>query len=207
MHFLDLLGTFTFAVTGALKAKGRDLHLFGALFLGAITAVGGGTVRDVIIDRAPLFYLKDPTYFLIAIIAGLLTYFVPTFFKKWYSFFRFVDTLGLAAFVIIGVSVAYNHLFLNQAPSVLSFIVCTLLGMMTGFGGGIVRDAGMGDMPVAFRKGSNYVTSAFWGACVFYVLMFRNVGIAVAASIIVTLFLREIVSEFGVYKKVLKRKN
>lgn len=206
MYFLDLLGTFAFAVTGALKAKGKDLHLFGALFLGAITAIGGGTIRDVVINRTPLFYLKDHNYLLIAIFAGLVTYFVPTFFKRWYSFFRLVDTIGLAAFIIIGVSVSYSFLFEGVGPSLISFISCILFGMLTGFGGGIVRDAAMGDLPFAFKKGSNYVTSAFWGAFAFYVLMFQNTALAVTVSFSVTFLLRELNSEFGIYRRVYKAK-
>ena len=84
MYFLDLIGTFAFAVTGAIKAKGKGLHLFGALFLAIITAVGGGTIRDLIINRVPLFYLVDSNYLMVAIFAGVLTYFIPTFFKRWY---------------------------------------------------------------------------------------------------------------------------
>ena len=205
MYYLDLVGIFAFAVTGALKAKGRDLHLFGALFLGIITSIGGGTVRDLIIDRTPLFYLKDPNYLIIAIIASTLTYFVPTFFKKWYSFFRLIDSIGLSAFVIIGVSVTYSHLFNGKGFTIISFLVSILLGMMTGFGGGIVRDAIMGDMPLSLKKGSNYISSAFFGSLSFYLLTFVNVTLAIIVSIIITLFFREIISPFGLYKRIFKK--
>ena len=205
MYYLDLVGIFAFAVTGALKAKGRDLHLFGALFLGIITSIGGGTVRDLIIDRTPLFYLKDPNYLIIAIIASTLTYFVPTFFKKWYSFFRLIDSIGLSAFVIIGVSVTYSHLFNGKGFTIISFLVSILLGMMTGFGGGIVRDAIMGDMPLSLKKGSNYISSAFFGSLSFYLLTFVNVTLAIIVSITITLFFREIISPFGLYKRIFKK--
>jgi uncharacterized membrane protein YeiH len=205
MYYLDLVGIFAFAVTGALKAKGRDLHLFGALFLGIITSIGGGTVRDLIIDRTPLFYLKDPNYLIIAIIASTLTYFVPTFFKKWYSFFRLIDSIGLSAFAIIGVSVTYSHLFNGKGFTIISFLVSILLGMMTGFGGGIVRDAIMGDMPLSLKKGSNYISSAFFGSLSFYLLTFVNVTLAIIVSITITLFFREIISPFGLYKRIFKK--
>lgn len=205
MYYLDLIGTFAFAITGALKAKGRDLHLFGALFLGTITSIGGGTVRDLIIGRTPLFYLKDPNYLIIAIIASTLTYFAPTFFKKWYSFFRLIDSIGLSVFTIIGVSVTYSHLFNGKGFTMISFLASILLGMMTGFGGGIVRDTIMGDMPLSLKKGSNYVSSAFFGSLSFYLLMFINITLAIIVSILITLFLREIISPFGLYKKIFKR--
>ena len=205
MYYLDLIGTFAFAITGALKAKGRDLHLFGALFLGTITSIGGGTVRDLIIGRTPLFYLKDPNYLIIAIIASTLTYFAPTFFKKWYSFFRLIDSIGLSVFTIIGVSVTYSHLFNGKGFTMISFLASILLGMMTGFGGGIVRDTIMGDMPLSLKKGSNYVSSAFFGSLSFYLLTFVNVTLAIIVSIIITLFFREIISPFGLYKRIFKK--
>jgi len=205
MYILDLLGTFAFAITGALKAKGRELHLFGAIFLGTITSVGGGTVRDLIIGRTPLFYLIDPNYLIVATLAGILTYFIPTFFRKWYSFFRFVDSVGLSAFTIIGVSVTYNSLFESDDFTLMSFLACILMGMLTGFGGGVIRDSIMGDMPLSLKKGSNYVSSAFWGSLSFYLLMFLNLNFAIITSIAITLFLREVVSSFGLYKKVFKR--
>jgi uncharacterized membrane protein YeiH len=204
MYILDLVGTFAFAITGALKAKGRNLHLFGALFLGIITAVGGGTVRDLVINRVPLFYLKDQNYLIIAIAAGFLTYYLPTFFKKWYSFFRLIDSIGLAAFVIIGVSVSYSHLYKGDGFTLVSLLVCPLFGMLTGFGGGIIRDVVAGEVPFSLRKGSNYAISAFLGAITFYLIMFLNQALAVFISIAITLIMREVLSPFGIYKKVVK---
>ena len=205
MYYLDIIGTFAFAITGALKAKGRDLHIFGALFLGTITSIGGGTVRDLIIGRTPLFYLKDPNYLIMAIIASILTYFVPTFFKKWYSFFRLIDSIGLSVFIIIGVSVTYSHLYSGEGFTIISFLASILLGMLTGFGGGVVRDAIMGDMPLSLKKGSNYVLSAFLGSLSFYLLMFINITLAIIISITITLFFREVISSFGLYKRVFKK--
>ena len=203
MYFLDLIGTLAFAVTGAYKAKREKLHILGVIFLGIITAVGGGTIRDLIIGRTPLFYLEDVNYLLIAIIGSILTYLVPTFFKKQYSLFRFIDSIGLSAFVIIGVTIPYSFLsFYNQ---ILSLIVCVFLGVLTGFGGGIIRDAIMGDMPLAFKGGSNYTTAAFFGALTFYLLMGFSFVIASVISFLVTLYFREIVSSFGIYKKIIKK--
>jgi len=206
MYFLDLLGTFAFAITGAYKAKGAKLHILGVIFLGTITAVGGGTFRDLVIGRVPLFYLKDPNYLLIAITASVLAYLIPTFFKKQYSLFRFIDSVGLAAFVIIGVLIPYNYLsFQNSGQIVMPFITCVFLGVLTGFGGGVIRDSIMGDTPYAFKSGSNYATSAFFGAFTFYILMFVNFTLAAIISFLLTLYLREIVSKFGVYAKILKK--
>ncbi len=166
-----------------------------------MTAVGGGTVRDLIINRTPLFYLTDPNYLFVAILGSLVTFFIPTFFKERFSFFRLIDSIGLATFSIIGVSVTYNHIFINTKPDATSLLSCILLGMITAFVGGIIRDSVMGDVPFAFRSGSNYALSSFLGAFLFYLLMFHNINIAIIVSIVVTLFMREIVSEYGIIKK------
>lgn len=206
LYFLDLLGTFAFSVTGAYKAKGKSLNIFGVIFLGVITSVGGGTFRDLLINRVPLFYLKDSNYLLVGIIGALIVYFAPIFFKKSYSFFRFVDSLGLAAFVVIGTSVSLTFLFKeNVSPNIISFLASIFLGMITGFGGGIIRDSIMGGTPLSLRHGSNYAASSFWGAFSFYFLSFVNIEMATLISILITLVFREVVSGFGVYKKFIKK--
>lgn len=206
MYFLDLLGTLAFAITGAFKAKGAKLTLFGVVFLGVITAVGGGTIRDLIMNRTPLFYLTDPNYLLVAISGSIITFLVPTFFKERFSFFRFIDSIGLAAFAVIGVFTAYNYIFAGTKPDITSFFPCVLLGMITAFGGGVIRDAVMGDTPFAFRPGSNYALSSFLGAFSFYALMFYNINIAIIASMVITLFMREIVSKYGMLNHFRKNK-
>jgi uncharacterized membrane protein YeiH len=207
MYYLDLLGILAFAITGAYKAKQAKLNIFGVILLGVITAIGGGTIRDLIIGRTPLFYLQDPNYLLVSIFAGFMIYFIPNFFKKGYSYFRLIDSIGLAAFVIIGASVTYNHLFANTIGySTISFLGCTLLGTLTGCGGGIIRDAIMSDTPFSFKNGSNYINSAFWGSLVFYLFMFDFVTFGAIFSFIITIYLREITSEFGYYKKIYRKK-
>ncbi|MFH1714341.1 MAG: TRIC cation channel family protein [Candidatus Nealsonbacteria bacterium] len=206
MYFLDLLGTLAFAITGAFKAKKGKLSLFGVIFLGIITAVGGGTVRDLIINRTPLFYLIDSNYLFVAILGSIITFLAPTFFKKRLSIFRFIDSIGLATFSIIGVSVTYNYIFADTLLQITSFLSCVLLGMVTAFAGGVIRDAVMGDTPFAFKTGSNYALSSFLGASVFYLLMFYSLNLAIALSIITAIFMREIVSKYGMYRKVLKGK-
>ena len=205
LYFLDLLGTLAFAITGAYKAKGAGLNIFGVIFLGVITSVGGGTFRDLIIGRIPLFYLKDSNYLLIAILGGVIVYSVPVFFKKAYSLFRLVDSLGLAAFVVIGTSISFTFLFNTPSPSLIAFLVSVFLGMITGFGGGIIRDAIMGGVPLSLKHGSNYTTSAFWGAFSFYILMFINIELATIVSMTIVLIFREFVSGFGLYKKSVRK--
>lgn len=115
LYFLDLLGTMAFAVSGAYHARSTGLNIFATVLLGTVTAVGGGTVRDLIIGRTPLFYLIDSNYFLVCIFAGVCTYLIPSFFKK-------------------------------------NYLTCIFTGVITGVGGGVIRNAMMGSTPFAFKS-------------------------------------------------------
>lgn len=204
LYYLDLIGTLAFAITGAFRAREAKPAFFGVIFLGIATAVGGGTLRDLIIGRAPLFYLTDPNYLLVAIFGSIGVFLIPSFFKKAFSFFRLVDSIGLASFAIIGVSVAYGEIFADSLPNITSFLSCVLLGMTTAIIGGVIRDAVMGGIPLAFKAESNYASSAFLGAASFYSLMFYNIILASAVSIVITLFMREVVSSRGIYRRIFK---
>lgn len=205
MYFLDLLGTFAFAVTGAYRAKVAKLNIFGVIFLGMVTALGGGTIRDLIIDRTPLFYLREPAYLSICIFAGVLIFYSQKFFHRTYSIFRLIDSLGLATFVIIGASLTYSEIFPVTNPTLMALFACVLMGVVTGCGGGILRDAIMGGTPLALKPGSNYIMSAFWGAFVYFIFYFVNPYLAIALSILTTLIMREIVSDYGIYNKALSK--
>ncbi|MFA7209071.1 MAG: trimeric intracellular cation channel family protein [Parcubacteria group bacterium] len=207
MYYLDLLGTLAFAIGGAFKARGRQLNIFGVVILGAITAVGGGTFRDLAIGRVPLFYLEDSNYLLVAFFGSVATYAVPHVFKKGYSWFRLLDSIGLATFVIIGTSIAHKHLFpADPSWSIIAFLVSVFMGMVTGFGGGVIRDAVMGDTPYAFKHESTYIMAAFAGAFSFYALMFFNFELAIGVSFSITMLMREFFSKYGIYRKVIMKK-
>ena len=205
MYILDLIGTLAFAIAGAFKAQERGLNIFAVVLMGLVTAVGGGTFRDLVIGRTPLFYLKDQNYLILVIIGGVATYFIPHFFKRGFSFFRFLDSLGLAAFAIIGISVTSGHLFQGNPAGIIALMVCVIMGTVTGVGGGIIRNALMGSLSSVFNKDSTYIPAAFFGALAFYVLMFIDVNTAIFVSMVVTLSIREIVAPHGVYKKVFRK--
>ncbi len=205
MYFLDLIGTFAFAVAGAFQAREKKLNIFAVALMGIVTAVGGGTFRDLVIGRTPLFYLKDQNYLLLSIIGGVATYYIPHFFKKSFSFFRFLDSLGLAAFAIIGISVTTSHLFGGNPHGIIALMVSVMMGTITGVGGGIIRNALMGNLPSVFNQESTYIPAAFLGSLAFYVLMFVDTNTAIFVSMVATLVIREIVSPHGVYKKVFRK--
>lgn len=195
MYLLDLIGTLAFSVSGAFKAKSRKINIFGVVTLGIITAIGGGTTRDLIIGRTPLFYLIDENYLIVAVIAALATYIFPNFFSYEYSLFRFLDSVGIAAFAIIGGIVTKQHLSFEW--SVFTIGIMVTMGVFTACGGGVIRDTIMGDTPYAFKEGSNYITAALLGSVVFSVLDIFNTALAITVSIVTTLIIREIFSPFG----------
>jgi uncharacterized membrane protein YeiH len=126
--------------------------------------------------------------------------------RSTYSFFRFIDTIGLAVFLIIGVSIVKKHLFFGQEIGLMMIISCTFLGMITGFGGGIVRDAIMGEEPYSLRHGSNYVLSSFLGSFSFLILSFVNTNFAMIFAFVIVFILREILSSYGLVRRVFKNR-
>lgn len=166
-EFLDLLGTMAFAVSGALVAMEKRLDLFGILSLSFVTAIGGGTLRDVVIGISPVSWLTDLTYFF-TIIAGTI---LAIIFRKKFSFLRMslllFDTIGLAIFTLIGIE---KGMEVGLHP-----IICITLGTITACFGGVIRDILGNDIPVIFRK-EIYATVCIVGGLVYYALFYLEVS-------------------------------
>lgn len=207
MYILDLIGTFAFAIAGAHKAVVEKLNVWGILLAALATGIGGGTLRDMMLGRLPSVYLHDPWYFYVVFAGSIIVMISPAFSEKGYSFFRFLDSIGLAAFAVIGTSIAEQHLFPNASgPTVISFLSTVFFGGLTGFGGGAIRDIMLGSTPSSFSTKSNYAMSAFIGSGVFYCLMFTEPVIATILSLATTIGLREIISPYGSLKMWLQRR-
>ena len=171
---LDLTGLFVFAVSGALVAVRKNLDLFAALVLGGITGLGGGFIRDVLIGATPPAALADWRYLLVPVAAGLLTFgFHPTI-GRLERVVTLFDAFGLALFCVTGALKAVDY-GLGPLPA-------ALMGMLTGIGGGIMRDLLAARVPVIF-EGVLYATPALAGAAVAVVLDRADVPLpAVAAA-------------------------
>ena len=168
---LDLVGIFVFAISGALVAVRKELDLFAVLVLAGTTGLGGGFLRDVLIDATPPAALADWRYLLVPVGAGLLTFaFHPTL-GRMERLVTVFDAFGLALFCVAGALKAVDY-GLGPLPA-------ALLGMVTGIGGGMVRDVLAGRVPIIFR-GELYATPALAGAMV-AVLMERG-GLPVVAA-------------------------
>lgn len=170
---LDLVGIFVFAVTGALVAVRKNLDLFAALVLAGVTGLGGGFVRDVLIGATPPAALADWRYLLVPVAAGLLTFaFHPTV-GRLERVVTLFDAFGLALFCVTGALKAVDY-GIGPVPA-------ALLGMVTGIGGGILRDVLAGRVPVIF-EGVLYATPALAGAAVAVVLDRADLPLAVVAA-------------------------
>ena len=143
----ELIGTISFAISGAMEAIRHKMDLFGVMMLGVITATGGGVLRDLVIGYTPPRVFRDPTWAIVALAVALLVFLVVKRFGKGEPKFAhvlnlFADTAGLAAFTVLGIESA------GEGNAALLLFV----GIITGVGGGVMRDVLAGTVPSIFRK-------------------------------------------------------
>jgi uncharacterized membrane protein YeiH len=154
---LDLAGTFVFALTGALVAVRKRLDLFGTLVLACATGLGGGLLRDVLINDVPPPGLTDWRYLLTAALAGVATFLWHPLVARWENIILTLDAAGLALFCVTGAVKASDY--------ELSVVPAALLGMITAVGGGMVRDVLANRVPVVLEAGTGwYAVPALAGA-------------------------------------------
>lgn len=156
LSFLDYASVIVFAVTGALVASRAQLDLVGFAFIACLTAVGGGTVRDLLLDRNPIFWIAEPSYLGAAALAALITFFTAHLLESRLRALIWLDSLALSVAVAAGAGVAMS---LNQSAT-----ITVLMGIVTSCMGGLMRDVVVGDVPVVLKQGELYVTAAFAGA-------------------------------------------
>ncbi|MGF9755525.1 trimeric intracellular cation channel family protein [Microvirga sp. 0TCS3.31] len=170
---LDLVGIFVFAVTGALVAVRKNLDIFAALVLAGVTGLGGGFIRDVLIDATPPAALTDWRYLLAPVAAGLLTFAFHPAIGRLERLVTVFDAVGLALFCVTGALKAVEY-GLGPVPA-------ALMGMVTGIGGGMMRDVLAGNVPVVF-EGNLYATPALSGAVVAVLLDRTDLPVVVVAA-------------------------
>lgn len=177
---LDILGTIAFAISGALAGITKKLDIFGVFMIALVTSIGGGTLRDLLIN-APVGWLLNLKTFYIVIASTI----VAIVFRQKLGFFRkslfLFDTIGLGIFTIIGIE---KGLSVDLSP-----IVCILLGTITACFGGVTRDILCNEIPVIFQK-EIYATACLLGGAMFFILKYMNLNsnfiyIATAGTIIV----------------------
>ena len=170
---LDLVGIFVFSVTGALVAVRKNLDLFAVTVHAGVTGLGGGFLRDVLIGATPPAALADWRYLLVPLAAGLLTFAFHPVLGRLERVVTVFDAFGLALFCVTGALKAVDY-GLGPLPA-------ALLGMVTGIGGGIIRDVLAGRVPVIF-EGVLYATPALAGAAMAVLLDRTDLPLAVVAA-------------------------
>jgi uncharacterized membrane protein YeiH len=167
LYLLDLLGVAVFAVSGAIAAGRKRFDLVGIAVIATVSAVGGGPTRDVLLNRHPIFWIKDPTYLLVTLSAAALTLLCDRFREPPRTSFLTADALGLALFTISGAQVAEER---N-----LSGVIVVVMETVTGAAGGLLRDVLGAEVPLLLRQTDLYATAAIAGATAYLVL--QEVGL------------------------------
>lgn len=162
---LDILATIAFAISGVLEALEKRMDTFGVFIIAFVTAVGGGTLRDVLIGTTPVFWMEN----LSVVYAIMITTFLAILFRKYLNYFRrsllLFDTIGIGLYTVIGIQ---KGLIVDLHP-----IVCIALGTMSACFGGVIRDTLCNEIPVIFRK-EIYATACVVGGVVFFLLSYLN---------------------------------
>lgn len=189
VYWLDLIGVAVFAISGALVASRKELDLVGFGLIATVTGIGGGTLRDLLLDR-PLGWMQAPEYLVLCLIVATLLFFIAPYIQRRYPVLLWADAAGLALFSVIGARVADNA---GSAP-----IVAVVMGVMTATFGGLIRDVLCNEIPLILRK-EIYATAAALGAVVYLLVQYfvAEPVIAAAAGFIACFSLRALALIFG----------
>lgn len=180
VYFVDLFGTGIFAISGVLTAIQKKFDLVGTLIIGFVTAVGGGTIRDLLIGKFPVGWLNDRNYLIVILICYLIVYLFKSTIIKWKRSMFLFDTIGIGLFTIIGIEVAKDY--------GLNVEYCLILGVITACFGGVIRDVLTNEIPLIFRK-EIYASACFIGGIIYVFLMkvssWTNLNIIVSILIVI----------------------
>ena len=189
LFIFDLMGVFVFALSGALAAARKQMDIFGYMVLAVLPAVGGGTVRDLVLNTS-VFWVEQSIYILVAVGAGMLTYVVSIRVGRRYIVLEWADAIGLSLFCVLGASKA---LALTGDP-----VLAVTLGVVTAVVGGILRDVVCNEIPLILKR-EIYATAAMVGAliyCLFVYFGFSE-GIAMAGGGLAAFLVRSMSLIFG----------
>ncbi len=161
IYCIDVIGTFVFAISGVLAAIDKKLDVVGSIVIGFVTALGGGTLRDVLIGKTPVGWMGDTNYLLIVLAALPVCYYFKKYVMKARKSLFIFDTIGIGLFTIFGV---------EKALSIgLSTPICVMMGIVSAVFGGVIRDIILNEIPLIFRK-EIYASACFVGAVVYVTL-------------------------------------
>lgn len=182
IYILDILGTFAFAISGALVASEQKLDLFGVIIIAFVTAVGGGMLRDVLINAHPINWIGDLNYLYTIFIAVVATFLFKSKILPLSKTMFLFDTIGISVFTLLGLQ---KGLTFNLHP-----VVALIMGMVSAVFGGVLRDVLTNKIPLIFEK-EIYASACLAGGISFLIIdkldLFRDYNFIISASIIVTI--------------------
>ncbi len=167
VYILEMIGTAAFAASGALAASRKNMDIFGFCVLALMPAVGGGTIRDIVIDRVPVFWISDNRYISVAIIMALIVYFTSYKPGSRRRILIWMDALGLALFAALGTEICLQY---ETGP-----LVAVMLGVTTAVTGGMIRDIICNEIPLILSR-EIYATAAFVAAVAYVVANKAELG-------------------------------
>lgn len=190
IYYLDLFGCVIFAITAIFVAASKELDVLGVLVAAFLTAVGGGTLRDLILNT-DVFWTHDVTYLYVILICSLSTYFLVHFKDNLLKYLFYADAFGLALFTVIGTKKALKFGLREE--------VAIIMGILTGVAGGIIRDIIFNDKPIVLRR-EIYVTASILSGGSFVIL--NMFGIDEIFSTMISITLGLCLRSYAIYYKV-----
>ncbi len=184
IYLFDMIGVAVFAITGALAAQGKKLDILGVVVLGIVTALGGGTIRDITLDVHPLIWIADTTYLWTAIVSAVAAFFVCRYLAYPRRLMLLLDALGMSLFAVLG---AQKATALGMPP-----LIAVIMAMLTGCAGGMIRDVLTRQIPLVLqRNGELYATCALVGAIIYVMFSgYINESLLMLVSISVAFAIR-----------------
>lgn len=171
LYIIDILGTISFAVSGAFLAMEKKLDLFGVLVLSFVTAIGGGTLRDIMIGNLPVSWLRNETATIVIFSSAVVTMIFGRYLRHLTTTLFLFDALGLGLFTLIGIEFGIEKHF--------SIGVCLALGTITACFGGVVRDVLLNNIPLLFRK-EIYAVACIAGGSIYFLMKQTSLDAAIS---------------------------
>lgn len=167
LNIIDILGTFAFAVSGVFSALERKLDPFGILIISFVTAIGGGTIRDILVGNFPVNWLQNGDAILVIFVSAIATMILGSYLRKLSTALFLFDALGLGLFTIVGVEIGLKYGF--------SAGICVALGTISACFGGVLRDVLLNKVPLIFQK-EIYALACIIGGTLYYFLYQWQLG-------------------------------
>ncbi|MBA6154605.1 trimeric intracellular cation channel family protein [Gelidibacter maritimus] len=166
LRIIEIVGTAAFSIAGAFAAMEKKLDVFGVFIIAFITALGGGTLRDVLIGKVPVNWMLDLSSAVVVLITTVTVLFFKSVIKNYHNVLLFFDSIGLGFFTVVGI---HTGIALDLHP-----VISISLGTITACFGGVIRDVSLSNIPLIFQK-EIYATTCIFGGLIFFILSWLGV--------------------------------